>query len=153
MLVKNYMLRQVHKVSPSDTVAYALEVMISKKTNGLIVIDEISSEIVWTVSSLSLAKTIIPDFLKKDPHNSIYEVEWSFDEYIRKSASLKVKDVMYKDFHLLTEEDAMIQAAAFSTHWDQRIMPVVKKWTKKIIWVITRTSVKNACYDVINNKK
>ena len=153
MFVKDYMLDNVCTISPDSTVYDALQIMVDKKTNGLVVVDNTTKEIAGTVSSFTIAKAIIPDFLKDDPNNSIYEAEGVFDEYAKKASSVKIEEVMCKDVHILTDDDAMIEAAAFSTHADQRLMPVVKKGTNQIVGIVTRTSIKNAYYQAIKNSK
>jgi len=151
MFVKDYMLKNVCTISDNDTLEKAIEIMVEKKTNGLVVIDK-NNEIVGTLSSFAIAKSIVPDFLKDDPNSSIYETEGIFDKYVKESSGAKVSEVMYKDVHVLTHDDAMIEAASFSAHADHRMMPVVKKGTNEIVGIVTRTSIKNACFNALKKK-
>lgn len=124
--------------------------MTEKKTNGLVVIE--NSKPVGIISSLSIIQTIIPPFLKDDPNISVHGAEGMFDEYAVKACCKLVKDVMFSDVHILTEDDAIIEAATFASMDDQRLLPVVKSnEDQTIVGVINRTIIKRACYDALKN--
>jgi CBS-domain-containing membrane protein len=56
---------------------------------------------------------------------------------------------MHKDFHALSINDAMIEAASYSISASRRILPVVDE-NGMLCGAITRTCIKNALYNAIH---
>jgi CBS-domain-containing membrane protein len=121
--------------------------MVDKKTNSLIVVDK-DNKPVGVLSSFTLAKTIVPTYLSADPMFSQYGAEGTFDKYANKIKDLKISEIMHKNFHALSEDDTMIEASSYSIADERRTLPVVNK-EGILIGAISRTSVKNALYNVI----
>lgn len=96
---------------------------------------------------MNLIKMVVPDYLKENPTNSMFGAEGTFDKYADKVKKLKVKDFMGTDFHCLSENDAMIEAAAYSLKGRRRFMPVLND-KGELIGAITRTCIKNALHNV-----
>lgn len=147
MWVKDYMFTQVCTASPDETIAEAIKKMIENKTNSLIVVDK-DRKPIGTLSSYTLIRDIVPAYLKDDPIFSQYGAEGTFDKYAEKYKDHKIGDLMHTDFHILSEKDAMIEAASYSIEAARRILPVVNK-EGKLIGAITRTCIKNALYNAI----
>jgi predicted transcriptional regulator len=147
MWVKDYMFKKVNTASPECSVKDAVCMMVEKRTNSLIVIDE-EGKPMGTVSSYTLIKEVVPAYLKGDPVFSNFGAEGTFDKYAEKVQDKKLKDIMHTDIHILNEKDAMIEAASYSIHADRRLLPVVND-EGKLIGVITRTCIKNALYNVL----
>lgn len=147
MLVKDYMFQNVCTADSDMTIAEAVKFMVEKKTNSLIVVDE-NRKPVGVLSSFTLAKTVVPTYLSSDPIFSQYGAEGTFDKYANKIKELKISEIMHKDFHSLSEDDTMIEATSYSIADERRTLPVVNK-EGVLIGAISRTSVKNALYNVI----
>jgi predicted transcriptional regulator len=147
MWVKDYMFKTVNTISPECTLKEAVCMMVKRRTNSLVVVDE-DGKPIGTVSSYTLVKEVVPAYLQGDPVFSNFGAEGTFDKYAEKVQGKKIKDVMHKEIHVLDEKDAMIEAASYSIHADRRLLPVANK-EGKLIGVITRTCIKNALYNVL----
>ena len=121
--------------------------MVDERTNSLIVIDH-ESKPIGTLSSYTLVREVVPAYLKDDPMFSQFGKEGTFDKYAEKMKDKKVKDLMHTDFHVLSEDDAMIEAASYSIKASRRILPVVDK-DGKLVGATTRTCIKNALYNAL----
>lgn len=150
MWVKDYMCSWVNTITEEKTLSEAVKQMVDKKTNSLVVVDS-ENKPIGIVSSYSLIQTIVPAYLKDDPANSQFGAEGTLDKYAEKFKDKLVKDVMIKDIHCLSIDDAMIEAAAFATGDNRRILPVIDK-EGKIAGAVSRTCIKNALYDAIFKK-
>lgn len=150
MWVKNYMCNWVNTISPDKNLSDAVAQMVEKKTNSLIVVDA-DNKPVGIISSYSLIQTVVPEYLKEDPLYSQFGAEGTFDKYVVENKEKKVEEIMTRNFHALSVEDAMIEAASFSTEGVIRILPVVDA-EGKLVGAITRTCIKNALYDAIFGK-
>jgi len=150
MWVKNYMFTNVFTVSPNTSISEAVKLMVENKTNSIIVVNK-NKNPVGTLSSYTLIKEIVPPYLKDDPIYSQYGAEGTFEKYANKIKNKKVREIMHKDFHSLSEKDAIIEAASYSIEAARRILPVVNK-KGELIGAVTRTYLKNALYNVIFKK-
>lgn len=142
----------VNTISPDKTVAEAVELMVKNKTNGMIVVDEDKSPI-GIISSLGLIRQVVPSYFR-DASFSKFGAEGTFDRYAEKIKDKTVEEVMLKDFHCLSEKDAMIEAAAYAAKSQLRMIPVTDQEGNqgKLIGVITRTCIKNALYNAIHKE-
>jgi len=147
MLVKEYMLTDFAFISPDATLREAVKEMVQKGMNSMIVVDN-KQKPIGLVSSQALIKEVIPAYLKDDPVYSQYGAEETFCKYAEKARNRRVRDFMFKEIHLLRENDTMIEAASYMVAGDRRTLPVVDK-NGRLIGVVTRTCVKNALYNAI----
>ena len=147
MKIRDYMFKDFYTINPDKTLADAVKKMVEKKSNSLIVVNE-ENKPLGLISSYCIIKAIIPSYLKEDARPSIYDAEGTFDRYAHNSKDKKIKDIMYKEFHTLTDDDTMIEAATYSLKGARRIFPVVNKETEKLVGAVTRTSIKNALHDI-----
>ncbi len=146
MIVKNYMCDWVNTISQEKTFPEVVKQMVEKKTNSIVVVDK-NEKPVGMISSRTLIKQVVPSYLEEDPTNSMFGAEGTFDRYADKLKNLKLKDFMDTDFHTLSEDDAMIEAATYALKGRQRFMPVLNK-EEKLVGAITRTCIKNALHNV-----
>jgi predicted transcriptional regulator len=147
MWVKNYMFCKISTISPDTTIAEAVKRMVEERTNSMIVVDS-ENKPIGTLSSYTLVREVVPAYLKDDPMFSQFGKEGIFDKYAEKMKDRTVKDLMHTDFHILSEDDAMIEAASYSIKASRRILPVVDK-EGKLVGATTRTCIKNALYNAI----
>lgn len=151
MIVKNYMFSQVCTVSPEMTLKELVKLMVEKGTNSVIVIDE-EQKPIGVISSRTLIRETVPEHLKSDPMFSQFGREGTLDHYVKKAQDKKVKDMMHTDFHILSDEDAIIEAASYSIKSTRRILPVVHG-DGKLVGAVTRTCIKNALYNILFKDK
>ncbi|MFH1661630.1 MAG: CBS domain-containing protein [Candidatus Falkowbacteria bacterium] len=147
MWVKDYMFNKISTVSKDVNIKEAVKEMVDEKTNSLIVVDK-NLKPIGILSSYTLIRNVVPAYLKDDPIFSNFGAEGTFDRYAEKMKNKKVKDIMHTDFHILSKEDTMIEAASYSIKASRRILPVVCK-DGKLIGAITRTCIKNALYNAL----
>ena len=150
MKVSDYMCGNIHTITKDRTLADAIKQMVEDKSNSLIVVDE-SNKPIGLFSSRTIIRAIVPDYLQRDIKSSIYGAEGTLDEYTSNAREMKVEELMYKDFHSLTSDDAMIEAAAYMLKGSRRIIPVVDKESGEVVGSVTRTCLKNALYDILFN--
>ena len=151
MWVKDYMLTKVCAISPDKTIADAVKKMVELKTNSLVVVDG-KNKPIGTLSSYTLVRDVVPAYLKDDPIFSQFGAEGTFEKYAEKMKDHKINDLMHKEFHILKEDDAIIEAASYSIEAARRILPVVNG-KGELIGAITRTCIKNALYNAIYKDK
>ncbi|PIP34050.1 hypothetical protein COX69_03695 [Candidatus Falkowbacteria bacterium CG_4_10_14_0_2_um_filter_48_10] len=147
MWVKDYMFKNVCTIFPETTIAEALRVMVEKKTNSLIVVDK-NQKPIGTLSSYTLVREVVPPYLKDDPVFSQFGAEGTLDHYAQQFKDRKVSELMHKDFHVLSDKDAMIEAASYAIKASRRILPVADEHGR-LIGAITRTCIKNALYNAV----
>jgi CBS domain-containing protein len=141
----------VNTISSEKTLAEAVKQMVEKETNSLVVVDE-EKKPIGIVSSYSLIRSVVPEYLTDDPVYSQFGAEGTFDKYAEKAKDKLVEEIMIKDFHSLSIDDAMIEAAAFASGDSRRILPVVDK-KGKLVGAISRTCIKRALHDAIFKAK
>lgn len=145
MWVKDYMKDCFNVITGEKTLAEAVKQMVRQKVNSLVVVDP-DSRPVGLVTSHVLIKEVVPEYLKGDPTHSQFGAEGTLDRYAQKSKDKQVSDFMYKEFHALSDKDAMIEAASYLVEGDRRTLPVVDG-EGKLVGVITRTCVKKALFN------
>ncbi len=151
MWVKSYMFTSVCTANSDMTIEEAVKFMVEHKTNSLIVVDE-EQRPIGTLSSYTLIKSVVPAYLKDDPMFSQFGREGTFDKYAEKVKNKQVKEMMHTNFHTLSEDDTMIEAASYSIKAARRILPVVDS-DGKLKGAITRNCIKNALYNVLYKQK
>lgn len=147
MWVKDYMCDWVNTIHQEKELADAVKQMVEQKTNSIVVIDD-EKKPVGLVSTRLLIKQVVPEYLKDDPTYSMYGAEGTFDRYAEKAKNKKLEDFMIKEFHTLSENDAMIEAAAYAVKGAMRFMLVVNK-EGVLTGAITRTCIKNALHNTL----
>lgn len=149
VLVKEYMCGWVNKIEKDATLGEALKRMVDEKTNSLVVVDK-KNRPKGTISSHLIIKEIVPDYLKDSEITAQFGAHGTLAKHANLKKDLKVKDFMYKNFHCLDPDDAMIEAATYATKGARRILPVVNK-EGELIGAITRTAIKIAMYNAIHD--
>ncbi|MFH1781099.1 MAG: CBS domain-containing protein [Patescibacteria group bacterium] len=146
-LVKEYMCGWVNKIDKNATLGEALKQMVDEKTNSLVIVDS-KNRPKGVISSRLIIKEVVPEYLRDDEITSQFGAHGSLAKYAIQQKDKIVKDFMYKDFHCLDPDDAMIEAATYATKGARRILPVVNK-EGELIGAITRTAIKIAIYNTI----
>ncbi len=147
MWVRDYMKDCFNTITSEKTLEEAVKQMVDQKVNSLIVVDD-EKKPIGLVSSHALIREVVPEYLKDDPSNSQFGAEGTLDKYAGKAKGKKVESFMYKDFHVLNQNDPMIEAAAYLIEGERRTLPVADD-DGKLVGVVTRTCVKRAIYNSI----
>lgn len=151
MKVKNYMFTKICTVSPDMTIKEVIGHMVENRANSVFVVDK-ENKPLGVLSSHTLIREVVPAYLKDDPVFSQFGKEGTLEKYAEKKKDIKICEIMHTDFHSLSEEDAMIEAAAYSIPLYKRILPVVDK-RGVLVGAITRTCIKNALYNTFYKDK
>ena len=151
MWVKNYMHNRICITSKDEKISDAIKKMVEQRTNSLIVVDE-NQKPIGILSSYTLVREVVPAYLKEDSMVADFSAEGTFDRYAEKIKDKTVEEVMHTDFHILSEDDTMIEAATYSIKASRRILPIVGE-DGKMIGAITRTCIKNALHNAIFRKE
>lgn len=149
MKVKDCMNQQVFTIKIEQTLAEAINLMVKNKTNSLIVVDN-SNQPIGIVSSCILIQAIIPEPMRDNESVSQFSSEGVLGKYVKDAANKIVLDIMSKDFHCLSPDDAMMEAATYMAKDGRRILPVVDQ-DKKLVGAVTRTHIKDFFYQALNN--
>ncbi|MBU1118795.1 CBS domain-containing protein [Patescibacteria group bacterium] len=138
-------------ILPHTTLSEAVKKMVDEKTNSMVVIDD-TEKPVGLISSHLLIKEVVPDYFKDDPTYSQYGAEGTFKKYAGEVKDSLVSKFMITDFHTLTLDDFMIEAASYMMVDRLRTIPVVDN-EKKVVGIISRTAAKKALYDALYDTK
>ena len=129
-------------INEDVTVSEALETLIAKKVNGLIVIDE--SERVTGVLALQdiAAKTIPRQFKYNVQMAAAMYRKGFFSDMCAEIKDLPVKKIMRKNFTIVSLQDNIMTVTADFLKNDLYIVPVISKG--KLVGVVTRSEIKKA---------
>ena len=149
MLVQDHIRRNPITIQHDKTFREALEIMVSKKTNGLIVVDE-NNRPVGTIDSFNLIKAMVPSYLHADPGLAKFEPEDVFYKAVSQSLNKTVSDMM-EELHgvVVHEDDPMIMAATLASKNNFRYVPVVSE-SGELEGLVSRTDIKRAMAELLN---
>lgn len=140
MLIKDIINKNVTTISPNNTLYDAVKTAMEKGTNGMIVVDK-DNKVVGMVTSNSLIKAVIPDYLKTNAKLASFTASGLFVKACEQAKEKKVKDFMKKNILSVTEDMKIIEVAATVIQPDFTRLPVVDK-RGKLIGIITRTQIR-----------
>ena len=143
------MTRDVNTISKTATLAEAVNMMIAKKTNGLVVTNG-GYKIVGILSSWDIIQYIIPDYLERDKHLASFESADLFAERAIQLAKHPVSKFMTKKVVTVREDHPLIEAATKLSEFHIRQLPVVDD-KQNLVGYINRTDIKRAIGDALKN--
>lgn len=149
-LVKNYMRKDVVTLTEDATFADVVSAMITKKTNGIVVIDK-NGRVVGIISSWDLIEHMVPDYLEADLHLASFTATHSFVDDIERVKNDPIKNFMTDNVYTIHEDNSLMQASTLLSEFKIRQLPVVDE-NDKLVGYINRTDIKNAMGDVLNLK-
>jgi len=147
MLVKDYMSRDVVTITEDKKIIDAAILLKDKNINSLIVVND-KYEPVGTLSSHTLIREAVPVYLKGDSTIANSVSEDTFEKYPKMLKDKDIKELMHTHYHVLSPDDAMIEAAANSVKVHRKIMPVVDDGGK-LVGIITRSNIGKAFTNAI----
>lgn len=129
-------------ISEDDSVLEALEIFLSKKVNGLIVVNA-ADEVVGVLALQDIAAATIP---RQFRHNvqmaaAMYRPGF-FSDTCAEIKDSPVKKVMRKNFTVVSLSDNIMAVTADFLKNDLYIVPVIEKG--ELLGVVTRSEIKKA---------
>jgi len=140
------MQKKVVTVHPDNTVEEVIHVMIGKKTNGVVVLDE-QNKVVGILSSWDMIKHIVPDYLEEDGHLASFEASDVFAKRVHAVRDDKISNFMTKKVKTVKEDCSLMVAITLLSEFHIRQLPVVDDE------YVNRTDIKKAVEDVLKGKK
>jgi len=141
------MQKKVHTVRETDTVTDVLSLMIHKKTNGVVVVDD-ENVVVGILSSWDVIKHIVPDYLEDDRHLAAFEAGDVFEKRVHEVAHDPVSKFMTQDVHTAKESDTLISAITMLAEFHIRQLPIVDD-SGHLVGYVNRTDMKQAAGDIL----
>lgn len=139
---------EVTTIRRSATFIDAVNIMTKNHRNGLVVIDR-NNKVVGMLSSLSLIKHIVPDYLEEDKHLAAFEAGDIFIKRTKEVHNDPVKKFMNTDFHPVKAEDSLMEAATLMSEFNIRHLPVIDD-EGHLTGYITRTDIKKAIAKILS---
>lgn len=148
-LVKDWMQIDTKTVHHDTSIKDTVNIMMSEKTNGLVVVDD-DHHVIGIVSSWDIIKYIVPDYLEGDKHLAAFE---SPDVFVKRIVHVQhepIEQCMTCCVHVIEEERPLMEAITLLAEHHIRQLPVVDK-QNVLVGYLNRTDVKKAVWHVMNN--
>ena len=126
----------------------AVQEMVSKQTNTLLVINE-EGKLVGEVGVADLLDGIVPEYLDGDSIAAHFATEEMFEEAVREAEDKEVQFFMSRDFSTVEIDDGLMAVAATAIANQQARIPVVDKEGKPI-GIISRRGLKHIIAQFLN---
>lgn len=128
----------------------AVALMLKKKTNALVVIDD-ERHVVGIITSWGIIEAIVPDYLESDKHLASFASGAVFQKRVHELAEVAVSTLMSKDVHVINPDDTIIHTATQISQFHIRQLPVVDE-KGILVGYINHTDIKRAIGDVLGIK-
>lgn len=148
--VSNYMNPKVITLDQTSTFRDAVELMIEKHTNGIVIIDK-DNKVAGILSSWDLIQYLVPDYLEEDKHLASFESEDTFSARIKELENDPITKFASTKVHTIKETHSIMEAAALLSEFHIRQLPVVDD-EGKLVGYLNRTDIKKAIGDVLEIK-
>lgn len=144
MLIREIYHENPITVKEDCTVKEALKVIVSKRVNGVIVVDNTNPNKVKGVLAIQdiAAATIPRQFRKNLGMAAAMYKKGFFHEMCAEIKDLSVTKIMRKNFEQVSLDDHIMAITAEFLRGDLYIVPVVEN--KKLVGVVTRSEIKKA---------
>lgn len=143
MLIKEIVHREPVTITTDLTVAEALQVILRKKINGLVVLDKKTGKVRGVLSVQDIAAATVPRQFRKNlgMAAAMYKKGF-FHEMCAEIRDVPVTRIMRTDFEWVSLEDNIMSIAAEFLRGDLYIVPVIEDGV--LIGVVTRSEIKKA---------
>ena len=145
--VRDYMRREIHTIGPGATLKEAVALMVDRKTNSLIVVDN-KMRLVGMVSSWDVIAKFVPKYLKEDHNLASFETGDVFCQRLEVLNAVLVEDAMVTTVTPIREDDVLISAAALLAQHRLRQVPVINQHGD-LSGYVNRTDIKLAMADAL----
>ncbi|PIZ76317.1 hypothetical protein COY05_01600 [Candidatus Peregrinibacteria bacterium CG_4_10_14_0_2_um_filter_38_24] len=149
-IVSNYMNPKAITLNKDSTFRDAVELMLKKHTNGIVIIDN-ENKVAGILSSWDLIQYLVPDYLEEDKHLASFETGDTFSTRIDELENDSIMNFASKKVHTIKKTHSIMEAAALLSEFHIRQLPVVDD-ENKLIGYLNRTDVKKAIGDVLKIK-
>jgi len=133
-------------VGRKTTLKEAVELMLIKKTNALVVAEE--SKLVGILTSWRIIEKIVPDYLEDDKHLASFEAQDLFQRRILELSGMPVEEFMSADVVTVKPDASLIQASTLISEHHIRQLPVMDD-NNKLVGYINHTDIKRAVGQVL----
>ena len=143
MLIKDIVHHDPVTISSTLTVVEALQVILKKRINGLVVVDENSGKVRGVLSVQDIAAATVPRQFRKNlgMAAAMYKKGF-FHEMCAEIRDLPVTKIMRKDFEWVSLDDNIMAITAEFLRGDLYLVPVIEKG--ELVGVVTRSEIKKA---------
>jgi len=148
-IVENYMRAPVVMASITTTFKEAVETMIEKNINSLVVVDG-KNKVVGILSSWDFLEYLVPDYLEEDKHLASFEASDMFSIRARQVGGDPIGKFMCRRVHTIKPSDSLMEAATTLSEFHIRQLPVVDD-NNFPIGYINCSDIKKAIGDVFKN--
>lgn len=128
----------------------AVRMMITQKTNTLLVVDE-KGTLTGEVSVTDLLDAVVPEYLDGDSIAALFATGDMFEEAVKDTEEKEVQFFMSRDLNTVTLEDNLMSVAAIAIEHQQVRIPVVDAENKPI-GIISRQGIKHIIAKDLNIK-
>jgi CBS domain-containing protein len=119
----------------------AIEMMVSKKTNALLVVDD-NGKLTGEVCVSDLLDAIVPEYLDGDSIAAHFATGEMFEEAVKDTEKKEVQFFMSRDISGVTLEDNLMSVAVIAIAHQQARIPVVDSENRPIA-IISRQGLKH----------
>lgn len=143
MLVSEIYHKNPATITENCTVKDALHIIIKKKINGLIVLNQAGTKVVGVLAVQDIAAATIPRQMKNSlgMAAALYKKGF-FHEMCKSIQDFPVKKIMRRNFESVCLDDHIMAITADFLHNDLYIVPVIEN--NKLVGVIARSEIKKA---------
>lgn len=145
--VLQYMKSEVITLPASVLVRDAIELMLKKKTNGIVIVDQ-QSKVCGILSSWDIIQFVVPDYLEEDRHLAAFEAGDVFVSRVKEVMHEPITKCMTKNVHTVIASDSLMKAATLLSEFKIRQLPVVDG-NGVLVGYINRSDIKRAIGDIL----
>ena len=125
-------MKPVHTIHPDATLAQAVEMMVCRDINLLIIIDD-TQNLLWCIDIVTLMKAITPEYIwNRDMSVANFVNEEMFTEFIEKNKTIPVKNFMLETPKSIKITSSVMEAAIKVTEWRQSRILVLDEYQHPI---------------------
>lgn len=150
MLVSDIYNPNIFPIQDTLTVKEALEFLITKQFNGVLVLDK-KNHLVGVLSLQDIAASIVPPEMVENINlaQALYKPEF-FKERCQEIKNIKVKDIMRTTYKTVGLDTNLMEVAADYLNNNLYIIPVIEG--DKVIGIVARSEIKKALASGMNLK-
>lgn len=128
-------------ISEGATFSDALKLMVSRKTNTLLVTNE-NGELTGEVSVSDLLDAIVPDYLDGDSIAANFATEDMFEQAVKDTEEKQIQFFMSQDYSTIEISDGLMSVAATAIAHQRARIPVVDA-DGRPVGIISRQGLKH----------
>lgn len=135
-------------IPETATFEEAVRLMITGKTNTLLVVDE-DGKLSGEITVADLLDAIVPEYLDGDSIAAHFATKEMFEGAVRDAVGQEVRYFMSKDFSTVEMDDGLMAIAATAIGHQRARIPVIDKENRPV-GIISRQGLKHIIADFLN---